>query len=49
MGLDGEARQRLDGHVRLPSPEIRATAIFRLSYKIESGTPPKKATAELPE
>jgi Helicase conserved C-terminal domain len=30
----------------LPSPRIRATAILRLSYKIEIGTPPKKVNAE---
>jgi hypothetical protein len=31
---------------RFPSPQIFATAIVVLSYRIDSGTPPKKANAQ---
>jgi hypothetical protein len=31
----------------LPSPQIFATAIVVLSYRIDSGTPPKNAKAAL--
>jgi hypothetical protein len=32
-----------EGSLALASLRMRATAILRLSYKIDSGTPPKKA------
>jgi hypothetical protein len=46
--IEGDSKSYSFRYVgRLPSPRMRATATLRLSYKIDSGTPPKKANAEM--
>jgi len=44
--VDGQNATLTRPRVQSPSPRMRATAIFVLSYKIDWGTPPKKAKAE---